>query len=283
MYSLYDLPKIYDPQERAAAPVPLCRELFALPGLTEGRTECFVDRRRDLQQLIPALREGGAQTLIITGPGGSGKSTLATYIARLLAPAGYSVLAIYGSPHNRISSARLLEAAVGHLSAMGEEALAKSLKDPDRSVRERQKSLLDALKASRILMVWDGLELDGKTGKISDPDLAEFYMLMLRGMTSSRVIITCESITGRCPEPARARGAVEAGGAGSGGIHQISSPKRGSVADRYKKGEISYALLAAHYHAASGHPARLAQIGKALEHGRSCRSTRTRWQSSPLA
>jgi len=54
MYSLYDLPKIYDPLERAAA-VPICRKLFALPGLTEGRTECFVDRRRDLEQLIPGL------------------------------------------------------------------------------------------------------------------------------------------------------------------------------------------------------------------------------------
>ena len=46
------------------------------------------------------------------------------------------------------------------------------------------KSWLEVLKASRILMVWDGLELDGKTGKISDPDLAEFYLQMLKGMTA---------------------------------------------------------------------------------------------------
>ncbi len=157
--------KIYDSQKRAAEPlVPLCRELLALPGLTEGRAECFVDRRRDLQRLIPALREGGVQTLIITGPDGSGKSALAAHLVRLLGP-GYSVLPIYSSPHNRITSARLLEAAVGHLSKMGEEAAAKSLKDPLRSVRERLKSWLEVLKASRILMVWDGLDLDGKTGK----------------------------------------------------------------------------------------------------------------------
>ena len=71
-----------------------------MPGLTEGRAECFVDRRRDLQRLLPALREGGAQALIITGPDGVGKSALAAHLARLLAPAGYSVLPIYSSPHN---------------------------------------------------------------------------------------------------------------------------------------------------------------------------------------
>jgi tetratricopeptide (TPR) repeat protein len=262
MYSFYDLPRIYDPQERAAAVLP-CRELFALPGLTEGRTECFVDRRRDLQQLVPALREGGAQTLIITGPDGSGKSTLATYIARLLAPAGYSVLAIYGSPHNRISSARLLEAAVSYLSAKGEEVLARSLKDPQRSVRERQKSLLDTLKTSRILMVWDGLQLDGKTGKISDPDMAEFYMLMLRGMMSSRVIITCEKLPADALSlPARAVQWKLEGLGQAAFIRYLLQDEE--TADRYKKGEISYAQLAAHHHVASGLPSRLAQIGKAL-------------------
>ena len=101
---------------------------------------------------------------------------------------------IYSSPHNCISFARLLEAAVRHLSGIGEEVVANGLRDPRRSVRERLQNLVEVLKASRILMVWDGLELDGKTGKISDPDLAEFYLLMLKGMTSSRVIVTCRNL-----------------------------------------------------------------------------------------
>jgi tetratricopeptide (TPR) repeat protein len=265
VYSFYDLPRIYDPQERAAATSP-CRKLLALPGLTEGRTECFVDRRRDLQQLAAALREGSMQTLILTGPKGIGKSTLATFIARQTVQSGYSVLAIYGSPYNRISSVRLLEAAVGHLSALGQEALAKSLKDPQRTVRERLRNLLEAMKTSRILMVWDDLRLDDKTGKISDTDLAEFYMLMLRGTMSSRAMINCEKLPADALSlPARAAAWKLEGLGQAAFIRYLLQDER--TADRYKKDEISYAKLATHYQAVSGHPVRLAQIGKALGQG----------------
>ncbi|MCX6677285.1 MAG: tetratricopeptide repeat protein [Methanothrix sp.] len=266
LYSIYDLPGIFDAQKRAAAPANLCQELPALPGLTEGRAECFVNRRRDLQQFAAALRDGGTQALIITGPDGVGKSALATRLARLLEPAGYSILAIYGSPNNRISAARLLEAAVGHLSGIGGEAAAKGLKDPSRSVRERLQSLLEVLKASRILMVWDGLELDGKTGKISDMDLAEFYLRMLKGMTAGRAIITCGTMPADALTlPARAR-QWKLEGLGPAAFVRILLRDE-ALADRYKKGEISYARLATHHSAASGHPARLAQTGKALGQG----------------
>ncbi|MHB8117921.1 MAG: tetratricopeptide repeat protein [Methanothrix sp.] len=267
LYSIYDLPKIYDPQKRAAAtPVPLCQELPALPGLTEGRAECFVDRRRDLQRLLPALREGGAQALIITGPDGVGKSALAAHLARLLMPAGYSVLPIYSSPHNRISFARILEVAVSHLSGIGDEAAAKGLKDPKHSVRERLQSLMDVLKASRILMILDGLDLDGKTGKISDPDLAEFYLQMLKGMTAGRVIITCGTLPADSLSlPARAwQWKLE--GLGKAAFIRFLLREE-AVADRYRKGEITFAGLAKHHLAASGHPARLTQTGKALSLG----------------
>jgi tetratricopeptide (TPR) repeat protein len=264
LYSIYDPPKIYDSQKRATS-VPFAPELLALPGLTEGRAECFVDRRRDLERLLPALREGGAQALIITGPDGVGKSALAAHLARRLEP-GYSILPIYSSPHNRITSARLLEAAVGHLSGIGEEAAAKGLKDPRRTVRERLQSLLDVLKASRILMVWDGLDLDGKTGKISDPDLAKFYLQMLKGMTTGRVIITCRTMPADALTlPARAV-QWKLDGLGQAAFIRYLLRDTG-LADRYKKGEITYAALAAHHNAALGYPARLAQIGKALSGG----------------
>jgi len=267
LYSIYDQPKIYDSKERAAvAKASFCQELFALPGLTEGRAECFVDRRRDLQRLLPALREGGAHALIITGPDGVGKSALATHLARLLVPAGYTVLPIYSSPHNRISSARLLEAAVSHLSATGDEAAAKSLRDQRRSVKERLQSLLEVLKASRILMIWDGLELHGKTGKILDPDLAEFYLQMLRGMAAGRAIITCKALPADALTLPARNWQWKLEGLGQAAFIRYLLWD-GAVADRYKKGEISYAGLVEHHLAALGHPARLAQTGKALSLG----------------
>ncbi len=263
LYSIYDLPGVFDSKKRAAAQAFLCRELSALPGLTEGRADCFVDRRRDLQRLLPALRDGGAQVLIITGRRGVGKSTLAVRLASLLLPAGYSILPIYSSPYNRISSARLLEAAVSHLIGIGEEAAAKSLKDMKRSVRERLHSFMDMLKASRILMIWDGLDLNGKTGKISDPDLAEFYLQMVKGMSAGRAIITCEALPADATTlPARAvQWKLEGLGQAAFVRYLLQD---GTVADRYKKGEISYAQLARHHLAALGHPALLAQTGKAL-------------------
>ena len=152
---------------------------------------------------------------------------------------------------------------MGHLSGMGEEAAVKSLKDPVRSVRERLKSWLEVLKASRILMVWDGLELDGKTGKISDPDLAEFYLQMLKGMTAGRAIITCRAMPADALTlPARAWQWKLEGLGKAAFIRYLLQD--GGLADRYKKGEITYALLAEHHRAALGHPARLAQTGKAL-------------------
>jgi tetratricopeptide (TPR) repeat protein len=262
-YSIYDLPAIYNTQERAP-PAALCRRLLALPGLMEGDTECFVDRRRDRQQLATSLQQGSSQTVIITGLKGSGKSTLATSIARRLEAAGCRVLAVYGSPHNRISSARLIEAAAIYFGAMGEEALKRSLKDPGRSIRERLKILLERLKTARILMVWDDLQLDVKSGKISDPDLAEFYMQMLRNTLSSRLVVTCERLPADALSlPARAAQWKMEGLGQAAFIRYLLQDRK--IADRYKRGEITYSALASHHLAESGHPARLALIGKALE------------------
>jgi tetratricopeptide (TPR) repeat protein len=266
LYSIYDQTEVFDRQKRAEAPPSLCREIFALPGLTEGRTECFVNRRRDLQRLSPALRDGAAQALIITGPDGAGKSALATCLVGLLAPSGYSILPVYGSPHNRITAARLLEAAISHLSAIGQEAGAKSLSDAGRSVRERLHSFLEVWKSSRILMVWDDLQLDGKTGKISDPDLAEFYLLMLKGLNLGRAIITCRDLPADdLTLPSRAW-QQKLDGLGQAAFIRFLLQEEG-VAEGYRSGKITFSGLAEHHLAAQGHPARLSQTRKALGQG----------------
>ncbi|MDD1736421.1 MAG: tetratricopeptide repeat protein [Methanothrix sp.] len=266
LYSIYDQTEVFDPKKRADAPPSLCREVFALPGLTEGRAQCFVDRRRDLQRSSSALRDGATQALIITGPDGAGKSALATCLVGLLAPSGYSILPVYGSPHNRITAARLLEAAISHLSAIGQEAGAKSLRDAGRSVRERLHSFLEVWKASRILMVWDDLQLDGKTGKISDPDLAEFYLLMLKGLNLGRAVITCRALPADALTlPSRAwQQKLE--GLGQAAFIRFLLREAG-VAEGYRSRKVTFSSLAEHYHAAQGHPARLSQTRKALGQG----------------
>lgn len=264
-YSIYDLPEIYSPRERAPA-AALCRRLLSLPGLPEGAAECFVDRRREIQQLSSALLDGRTQTAIITGKGGSGKSTLATLFARRLEAAGYSILAIYGSPNSRISSARVIEAAAAYFSSKGDGALAGILKDPGRPIRDRQNILLETMKSSRILMVWDGLALDGKSGRISDPDLGELYMQILRGTLSGRLIITCEKLPADALTlPARAAHCKLQGLGQAAFVRYLLQDRM--IADRYKRGEITYSALAGLHPAAQGLPARLTLTAKALERG----------------
>ena len=84
--------------------------LDALPGMKEGYAEHFVGRRREQQRLLPALRSGDLQVVIITGLGGSGKSTLATRLARRLETSGFILIPVSSSKENPLNSARLLQA-----------------------------------------------------------------------------------------------------------------------------------------------------------------------------
>ena len=101
---LYDqqLPEVR-PQSSGAVQQPL-------PGMKEGYAEHFVGRRREIQRLLPALREGALQVVLLTGMGGAGKSTLATRLARKLEAAGFRLIPVSSTAENPLSTARLLEA-----------------------------------------------------------------------------------------------------------------------------------------------------------------------------
>ncbi|MDD1741233.1 MAG: CHAT domain-containing protein, partial [Methanothrix sp.] len=68
-------PMIDSQARKSVSEFQACLQIPALPGLAEGRTECFVGRRAETSRLYPALRDGGVHTLIITGQDGSGKSS----------------------------------------------------------------------------------------------------------------------------------------------------------------------------------------------------------------
>ena len=247
----------------AAGPLRICREQAPLPGAAQGRAECFLDRRNDLHRLAPALADGTVHSVIITGPEGSGKSTLASHLAWQMASSGYGVLTICGSKHNRITAARLIDAAAAYFSAAGKEETAKPLRDYSSSMQKRLEALLEALKGSRTLLVWDDLAIEGKTGKIADPDLSAFYLQINRGLSSSRAIITCPALPADAPTlPARAWQWRLEGLARAAFIRFLLGEQ--ATAQGYGSGRISFAQLAELHAAAKGLPALLAQKAKAM-------------------
>ena len=228
-------------------------------------------------------------TLIITGPTGAGKSTLAVHLARSLATSGYSILPIYASPKNPISPARILEAVIGQMTAGAGKDLVR-LKDPGLSVKERLQISIDFLKANRILMLWDGLDLDGKTGKITDPVLADFYLLLLKGLGRGRAIITCSSLPAEAlilPSPSRELKIASL--SETAFIRFLLQDE--IVATRYRKGEVSFADLQALHSSFLENPAHLAQMRRALRTGltpgddaraRALRNSQPRSSSGPF-
>jgi CHAT domain len=102
LYSATNQGLIFDPNPQRSIDEPLRPMVVqeALPGMKEGYAEHFVGRRREQQRLLPALRSGDLQILIITGLGGSGKSALATRLARKLET--YGLLPSQYPAHRRI-------------------------------------------------------------------------------------------------------------------------------------------------------------------------------------
>jgi tetratricopeptide (TPR) repeat protein len=182
-----------------------------------------------------------------------------------MAQAGYSILPIYSSPYNSMTCTRLIEAMADHLSRNGLEEEAGRLKEAG-AIRERLEAVMEILKSHRLLMLWDGLDLDEQSGRIKDPELSRLYLKMIRGMTAGRVIITASALPADALTlPSRAwqwkiDGLSEA--AFIRGL--LSCPE---TADRYRRGEIAYERLIEHQRAASGIPCRLAQTSRALALG----------------
>lgn len=238
-------------------PLGASSSLEALPGMTEGRAFRFTNRRSDLQRLDPALRRGDARTLIITGPDGSGKSTLATKLARSLERDGFMVLPLYSSRNNPLALARLLESFTGLLARIGRAGEAQSLRNPGLTLAARQRSLIKILNQGKFLILLDGLELDGKTGKILDPELAGLYLAASMDLESSRLIITCRALPADLPPLLRRTWEWQLAGLSEAafvkGLMQDEE-----VWQRYRRGTVSYRRLQEVYMLAAGSPACLA-------------------------
>jgi tetratricopeptide (TPR) repeat protein len=209
LYSATNQGLIFDPNPQRSIDEPLRPMVVqeALPGMKEGYAEHFVGRRREQQRLLPALRSGDLQILIITGLGGSGKSALATRLARKLETYGLLPIPVSSSQENPLNSARLLEAfgdafreaARKHRSEgaarKGNEldALVHDLRNPDLLVEDRLHDAVGALNRGQFLLLLDNFEsnLDESDRRILDAEISEFYKYLVSHLTgSSRAIIT---------------------------------------------------------------------------------------------
>jgi tetratricopeptide (TPR) repeat protein len=233
-----------------------------LPGMTEGYAEHFVGRRREIQRLLPRLRDGAIQTLVLTGMGGAGKSTLATRLARKLEGERFAVVPIPSAEGKLLGSATLLESLAGAFLDAKDRDAHDVLVSPDLGVGERLRYAVGALNRGRYLLVIDNFEvnLDEDSKAVLDPELAAFCRHLVHNLVGgSRCIITCrylpqdlaplprtaqEEALGEFPEPAFLK-------------FLLSDPK---VEQRYMTGELSTELLTDLHRLLGGTPRFLDQV-----------------------
>uniref|UniRef100_UPI002FD9E7D4 tetratricopeptide repeat protein n=1 Tax=Methanothrix soehngenii TaxID=2223 RepID=UPI002FD9E7D4 len=269
VYAVREPTGLFDPNKKREEMIIGYQELPPMPGMTEGYASGFIDRRKDLLRLYPDLRQGAVNALIITGEPGRGKSVLANRLARMLAVSGYFVLPLGGTPHNPISSARLIEAAGLQLAAAGEyQGLegTKMLLDSSLPVNERLAVLMELLRSNRILIFWDDLDLEEKTGRISDPHLGELFCQMTKGLHSSRAIISCQKVPADASILPRLARNWKLDRLSQAAFLRFMLQDR-IIADGYRKGEIAFDALSDLYSLYERDPSKLEQIRSALARG----------------
>ncbi|MFZ3149283.1 MAG: tetratricopeptide repeat protein, partial [Methanothrix sp.] len=281
IYSSTNQVQIFDPDK---PPEILNRQnniLDALPGMKEGYAEHFVGRRREQQRLLPALRSGDLQVVIITGLGGSGKSTLATRLARKLETSGFILISVPSSKENPLNSARLLqafgdafrEAARMHRSegatqkASRLDALVHDFKNPVLSVEDRLHDAVAALNVGRFLLLLDNFEsnMDEADRHILDSEISGFYQHLLESLSgSSRAIITTRYPPSYAPVlPPKAH--LESLGDFPESSFLKILQRDPEVERRIRSGELPMSLLRELYGKFGGTPRFLLQIREAVK------------------
>ena len=208
LYSATNQRMIFDPDRQRPSEQPSRPPAInkALPGMKEGYAEHFVGRRREQQRLLPALKSGDIDLLILTGLGGSGKSTLATRLARKLETYGFIPIPVSSSKTNPLNSARLLQAFEDAFRKTERKlrtsnaqkadefaALAKDMNNPHIPVESRLRDAVSALNEGSFLLLLDNFEsnMDEENQHILDAEISGFYKYLLENLSGgSRAIIT---------------------------------------------------------------------------------------------
>ena len=254
LYSRTDQDRTFDPKQRSVLPWPHMVRQPPLKSMTEGYSENFVGRRRDLQRLVPALREGRVKTVVITGPVGSGKSTLAVRLAEELESAGFSIVAVSSSRENPLSTARLIDVLVGAFHeaaakrlALGRNDLAEGIVAASQALKnssdERLEKAVEALNLGQFLIFLDDFDpnLD-ESGLIKDPEVAQFYMQLLSNLSGSRAIITSVRLPRNATTLPQKVWEQAIGALTKADLFRFLQ-RDGDLAARLRSGELSYEML----------------------------------------
>jgi tetratricopeptide (TPR) repeat protein len=268
LYSASTQSMVFDPDPQRPSVPPMRPSVVQQPleGMSEGYTDNFVGRRREIQRLLPALREGTLHTLILTGLGGAGKSTLATRLARKLEVYGFTPIPVSSTKEVPLSAARLLQACGDAFlkAKLRDECL--TLNDPNIPVDARLRFIVSTLNSHRFMLVLDNFEvnLDETTRRILDPDIAAFYSHLLSSLVSeSRAIITCRYLPDGAKLPRTAH--EEALGDFPESSFMKFMLRDEELESRYYAGELSRELLSELHRLLGGTPRFLGQMREALK------------------
>jgi hypothetical protein len=191
LYAMTTQSQLFDLRTREERSSGLVQQ--PLPGMVDGYTEHFVGCRRELQRLLPDLRLGRLQAVILSGLGGAGKSVLATRLARKLEADGFMPLAVLGTPEMPLTITQVLETCGDAFLAAGQRDDHAILRDDSLPVGERLRTVVTGLNQGRYVLVVDRFDssLDEGTHRVLDDELAAFYRHLLGNLSGgSRVIIT---------------------------------------------------------------------------------------------
>jgi CHAT domain-containing protein len=240
-----------------------------IKGLREG----FVGRRRDVQRLVPPLRDGDVTFAVITGIGGAGKSTLATRAANRLAAAGFEVRPVRAAEgasapeRARLTLSKMISTLSDAFLKQGREDLHRLLTSGDIALDQRLRLAVDGLNELRLLIVLDNFEdcLDFDSRRITDPDLAECYRVLATRLThGSRVIVTCRYFPEDTPHDQPQVKHVP--------LHDLDEPatlkflrRDHIVENRLGTGELSWELIRDLHRALGGTPGFLVEVRHILE------------------
>jgi tetratricopeptide (TPR) repeat protein len=192
LYTATTQAALFDPHRHEAPPKPSV-EQRPLPGMTEGHADYFIGRRREQQKLLPDLRTGDLNTVLLTGLGGVGKSTLATRLARALQKDGFVPIAVPSTDDNSVTAGRLIDRCYEAFLAEDTDGPYPQLRSEEIDLRDKLRLLVQILNRNQFTLVLDNFErnVDRETHEILNDDLAWFLPHLVEYLTElSRCLVT---------------------------------------------------------------------------------------------